>query len=83
MQGDDSVTLGRIYLDDIQIVIVPVVAISWDHLAFTVAQMNFVGKNVAPSQVRCGMAWVYDRYSRPDSPLYGEQAAAKEARRGL
>ncbi len=41
------------------------------------------GQDVLTSQVRVGMAWVYDRYSRPDSPLYAEQAAAKAARRGL
>ena len=34
-------------------------------------------------QVALGMAWVYDRYSKPDSPLYRLQEGAKAARRGL
>ena len=34
-------------------------------------------------QVALGMAWVYDRYSKPNSPLYPLQDAAKAARRGL
>ena len=34
-------------------------------------------------QVATGMAWVYDRYSKPTSPLYALQEAAKAARRGL
>jgi endonuclease YncB( thermonuclease family) len=34
-------------------------------------------------QVATGMAWVYDRYSKPTSPLYGLQAGARAAKRGL
>ncbi len=34
-------------------------------------------------QVALGMAWVYDRYSKPGSPLYRLQDAAKAAKRGL
>jgi endonuclease YncB( thermonuclease family) len=34
-------------------------------------------------QVALGMAWVYDRYSKPTSPLYGLQDDAKAAKRGL
>lgn len=38
---------------------------------------------IFPSLKRGWLAWVYDRYPRPDSPLYSEQAEAKAARRGL
>ncbi|MBE0627117.1 MAG: thermonuclease family protein [Burkholderiales bacterium] len=34
-------------------------------------------------QVALGMAWVYDRYSKPGSPLYRLQDGAKAARRGM
>jgi hypothetical protein len=29
------------------------------------------------------MAWVFDRYAKPDSPLYMLQEQAKAGRRGL
>jgi len=34
-------------------------------------------------QVALGMAWVYDRYNKPNSPLYRLQDAATAAKRGL
>jgi endonuclease YncB( thermonuclease family) len=34
-------------------------------------------------QVRRGMAWVFERYAAPDSPLYRVQNEARAARRGL
>jgi endonuclease YncB( thermonuclease family) len=34
-------------------------------------------------QFALGMAWVYDRYSKPSSPLYRLQDGAMTARRGL
>ena len=34
-------------------------------------------------QVRRGMAWVFDRYAPPDSPLYSVQEEARATRRGL
>jgi len=34
-------------------------------------------------RVRTGMAWVYERYVKAGSPLYGLQEEAKEQRRGL
>ena len=40
-------------------------------------------KNANAEQVRRGMAWVYDRYARPDSPLYALQEEARSTRRGL
>lgn len=64
-------------------VMADVVEVSRDRYGRTVARVNCGGQDVATSQARSGMAWVYDRYSTADSPLYGEQAAAKAARRGL
>ena len=34
-------------------------------------------------QVALGLAWVYDRYSKPNSPLYHLQESAKAEKRGL
>lgn len=59
-----------------------VVEVTRDRYGRTVARVSCSGQDEATSQVRSGMARVYDRYSRPDSPLYSEQAAAKAARRG-
>lgn len=39
--------------------------------------------NANSEQVRRGMAWVYDRYSKPDSPLYPLQEKVKTDKRGL
>lgn len=64
-------------------VIAEVEEVSRDRYGRTVARVNCRGQDVATSQVRSGMAWVYDRYSRPDSPLYALQAEARAARRGL
>jgi micrococcal nuclease len=41
------------------------------------------GANANREQVRQGMAWVFDRYVRPDSPLYAVQREAKLDHRGL
>ena len=60
-----------------------VVEVARDRYGRTVARVNCGGRDVATEQVRAGMAWIYDRYSRADSPLYAEQAAAKAERRGL
>jgi endonuclease YncB( thermonuclease family) len=34
-------------------------------------------------QIRRGMAWVYDRYARPNSPLYALQEHAQKSKVGL
>jgi endonuclease YncB( thermonuclease family) len=60
-----------------------VVEVARDRYGRTVARVSCGGQDVATSQVRAGMAWVFDRYSRADSPLYGLQAEAKATRRGL
>lgn len=60
-----------------------VVEVSRDRYGRTVTRVSCGGQDVATAQVRGGMVSVYGRYSRPDSPLYAEQAAAKDARRGL
>ncbi|MGE5525941.1 MAG: thermonuclease family protein [Rhodospirillaceae bacterium] len=41
------------------------------------------GTDANAEQVRRGMAWVYDKYSRPDSPLYRLQEGASDAQLGL
>ena len=60
-----------------------VVEVARDRYGRTVARVSCGGQDVATSQVRAGMAWVFDRYSRPDSPLYPIQDEARAARRGL
>lgn len=40
-------------------------------------------QNANAEQVRRGMAWVFDRYTKPDSPLYPMQNEAQIAKRGL
>lgn len=64
-------------------VVADVVEVSRDRYKRTVARVNCGGQDVATAQVRSGMAWVYDRYSRPDSPLYPLQEEARVAKRGL
>lgn len=54
-----------------------------DHYRRPVGRVRCAGSDVATEQVRNGMAWVYDRYSTPNSPLYPLQAEARAARRGL
>jgi endonuclease YncB( thermonuclease family) len=40
-------------------------------------------KNANAEQVRRGMAWVFDRYAKADSPLYLLQEEARATNRGL
>ena len=40
-------------------------------------------QNANAEQVRRGMAWVFDRYTKPNSPLYSLQDEARTAGRGL
>ncbi len=63
--------------------IADVVEVARDRYGRTVARVNCGGRDVATEQVRNGMAWVYDRYSSPSSPLYPLQEEARAARRGL
>lgn len=64
-------------------VVAEVVEVDRDRYGRTVARVNCSGQDVATAQVRAGMAWVYDRYSTPNSPLYPMQAEARAVRRGL
>jgi len=57
--------------------------ISKDRYGRTVAHVVCNGRDANAEQVQQGMAWVYDRYTRPDSPLYGLQERALSERRGL
>jgi endonuclease YncB( thermonuclease family) len=49
----------------------------------TIATVYCDGVDANAEQVRQGMAWVFDRYARRDSPLYALQHEAKAAGRGL
>ena len=54
-----------------------------DRYGRTVGYVVCAGTDAQAHQVSTGMAWVYDRYSKPTSPLYALQSAAKAARAGL
>jgi endonuclease YncB( thermonuclease family) len=57
--------------------------IARDRYGRSVGKVQCAGKDAGGHQVSAGMAWVYDRYSKPSSPLYPLQAEAKAAARGL
>ena len=54
-----------------------------DRYGRTIATVHCAGGNANADQVWQGMAWVFDRYARPDSPLYILQKQAKATHRGL
>jgi endonuclease YncB( thermonuclease family) len=54
-----------------------------DRYGRTLARVYCDGVDANAEQVRRGMAWVFDRYARRDSPLYAVQNEARAARRGL
>jgi len=54
-----------------------------DRYGRTIGQVTCAGIDANAEQVRRGMAWVYDRYARPDSPLYALQDQARRERAGL
>lgn len=54
-----------------------------DRYGRVLGQVTCAGVDANAEQVRAGMAWVFDRYTRPDSPLYQLQDEARQARRGL
>lgn len=49
----------------------------------TLARVTCGGTDANAEQVRRGMAWVFDRYTKPASPLYAIQEETRAARRGL
>lgn len=57
--------------------------IAKDRYGRSVGKVECAGMDAGAHQVALGMAWVYDRYSKPGSPLYRLQDGAKAARRGL
>lgn len=57
--------------------------VSKDRYGRTVGYVVCAGTDAQSHQVSTGMAWVYDRYSKPSSPLYALQSAAKASRTGL
>lgn len=54
-----------------------------DRYGRAVSKVACAGTDASAHQVATGMAWVYDRYSKPSSPLYPLQDTAKAAKRGL
>lgn len=54
-----------------------------DRYGRTIGYVTCAGIDVNAQQVRRGLAWVFDRYSRNDSPLYALQDKARSARAGL
>lgn len=54
-----------------------------DRYGRTLARVTCAGRDVITEQVRRGWAWVFERYAPKNSPLYGVQAEAKAAKRGL
>jgi endonuclease YncB( thermonuclease family) len=54
-----------------------------DRYGRSVGKVKCRDVDASAHQVALGMAWVYDRYSKPGSPLYSLQDAAKAAKRGL
>lgn len=54
-----------------------------DKYGRTVADVQCKGQDVAASQVRAGVAWVFDRYSEGYESLYPLQTGARRAKTGL
>jgi endonuclease YncB( thermonuclease family) len=54
-----------------------------DRYGRMLATVSCGGINANREQVRRGLAWVYARYARPDSPLYAEERDARAHHRGL
>jgi endonuclease YncB( thermonuclease family) len=48
-----------------------------DRYGRTIGTVNYAGIDANAEQVHRGMAWVYDRYALPDSPLYALQEQAR------
>jgi micrococcal nuclease len=60
-----------------------VTTVSHDRYGRLVGYVTCAETDAQAHQVSTGMAWVFDRYSKPDSPLYALQSTAKAARIGL
>lgn len=54
-----------------------------DRYGRTIGRVTCAGVDANSEQVRRGMAWVFVRYAPKDSPLYGLEAQARSAKRGL
>lgn len=54
-----------------------------DRYGRMVARVVCEGTDAGATQVSSGMAWVFDRYAHPRSPLYSAQRSAQSQRRGL
>lgn len=60
-----------------------VAIIAKDRYGRSVGKVKCRDTDAGAAQVALGMAWVFDRYSKPNSPLYPLQDGAKAAKRGL
>lgn len=60
-----------------------VTPVARDRYGRTVGRVTCRQTDASTHQVHNGMAWVYDRYSTPASPLYATQAIARAEGRGL
>lgn len=54
-----------------------------DRYGRVLGRVDCAGVEANVEQVRRGMAWVFDRYAKPDSPLYRLQDEARQDGRGL
>lgn len=54
-----------------------------DRYGRTVADVHCQNQRANQELVEAGLAWVYQKYTQADSPLYAEEASARAARRGL
>lgn len=54
-----------------------------DRYGRIIGQVSCGGVDANAEQVRRGLAWVFDRYARPDSPLHPLQDHARSMRAGL
>jgi endonuclease YncB( thermonuclease family) len=56
---------------------------SKDRYGRVLGRVTCNGINANAKQVQLGMAWVFERYARRDSPLHAMQVEARGAKRGL
>lgn len=54
-----------------------------DRYGRTVADVQCLGRDAGETQVKAGVAWVYDKYAKGYSHLYPLQSEARAAGRGL
>lgn len=58
-------------------------SVGQDRYRRTLGEVRCDGQSARETQLRDGLAWVYRKYVREDSPLHELESEAREARRGL